>query len=52
MMWIVLCDKWIPHPPHDNSLVGFPDRETAEFWRNDADKVCAGNHYVVRVIPE
>lgn len=51
-MFILFCDQWIPIPGKDDKLTGFNTRESAEFWKADADKVCSGNHFIVEVIPD
>lgn len=52
MMYILLCDQWIPTPGKDDKLAGFDSLEEIEFWKAEADKVCSGNHFIVEVIPD
>lgn len=51
MMFIVLCSEF-EQSVLDEGLIGVPDKETAEFWKKEADRFCSGDHYIVKVIPE
>jgi hypothetical protein len=51
-MFVLLCDEWRPVPGKDDKLAGFETREEAEFWKADADRVCAGEHFIIEVIPD
>lgn len=51
MKYILLCDAWIPSE-NDDALVGFDSLEEVESWKREADKICSGTYYIVRIVPE